>query len=236
LPNKIGVFVCLRSWSFAGTRVNFWYKLAPTNTFLRRTNLPLTDAKLRTLKPRASSFKLSDSEGLYVLVAPDGSKLWRLAYRFLGKQKTLALGRYPDVTLLAARRARDEAKQLLKDGTDPSSQRKVEKRKQSIAAATTFEAIADEWFDENQTRWVKTYASDARTEPPHVLKAHDGRFKGRRSYSDECSFWVESRRSARNGCQSDTPSSLNRLVCFGLDLVGQWRHLGEWHNHQGGYE
>jgi integrase len=121
--------------------------------------MPLTDAKLRSLKPRGAPFKLGDSEGLYVLVTPGGSKLWRLAYRFQGKQKTLALGCYPDVSVLAARRARDAAKQLLKDGTDPSINRKAEKRKKSILATSNFEAVANEWFDKNQSRWVETYSS-----------------------------------------------------------------------------
>src|SRR5581483_1743510 len=67
------------------------------------------------------------SEGLYVLVAPGGSRLWRLAYRFNGKQKTLALGHYPHVSLLNARRARDGAKRLLRAGIDPSVDRKMER-------------------------------------------------------------------------------------------------------------
>jgi len=68
--------------------------------------MSLTDAKLRALKGKAAPFKVSDAEGLHVLVAPGGSKMWRLAYRYNGKQKTLALGRYPVVSLLDARKAR----------------------------------------------------------------------------------------------------------------------------------
>ncbi len=74
--------------------------------------MPLTDAKVRVLKPKNAPYKLSDGEGLYVLVTAGGSRLWSLAYRFNGKQKTLALGKYPAVSLLDARRARDAAKQL----------------------------------------------------------------------------------------------------------------------------
>jgi hypothetical protein len=109
--------------------------------------MPLTDAKLRALKGKAAPFKISDAEGLYLLVAPSGSKMWRLAYRFDGKQKTLALGHYPVISLLEARRARDVAKRLLRDGTDPSTERKAERRRRSIAAANTFEAVANEWFE-----------------------------------------------------------------------------------------
>src|SRR5689334_23952865 len=78
--------------------------------------MPLTDLAVRTCKSDGKPRKISDGGGLYLLVQPNGSKLWRMAYRFLGKQKTLALGQYPAVTLREARRARDRAKkQLAKD-------------------------------------------------------------------------------------------------------------------------
>ena len=125
--------------------------------------MALTDAKLRSLKARVAPFKVSDAEGLFVLVAPSGSKMWRLAYRFNGKQKTIALGHYPDVTLLEARRARDAARQILRDGTDPSDHRKAERRKRAIAADNTFEAVANEWFEANKVGWVETYSSRLRS-------------------------------------------------------------------------
>jgi hypothetical protein len=81
-----------------------------TNTFGSCTNMPITDAKLRVLKSKTAQFKLADAEGLYILVAPGGSKMWRLAYRFNGKQKTLALGHYPVVSLLEAQGARRRQK------------------------------------------------------------------------------------------------------------------------------
>ena len=118
--------------------------------------MPLTDAKLRVLKGKSAPFKVSDAEGLYLLVAPGGSKMWRLAYRFGGKQKALALGHYPTVSLLEARRSRDAAKQLLHDGIDPSVHRKIERRKKAVAAANTFEAVANEWFETYKGRWVDT--------------------------------------------------------------------------------
>ena len=85
------------------------------------TNM-LNDALVRTAKPRQKPIKLSDSGGLHLLIAPHGSKLWHLAYRFGGKQKTLAIGAYPTVTLKAARDKREEAKRLLANGIDPSAQ------------------------------------------------------------------------------------------------------------------
>lgn len=125
--------------------------------------MSLTDAKVRALKAKAAPYKLSDGEGLYVMVTVGGSKLWNLAYRYCGKQKTLALGKYPAVSLLEARRARDAAKQLLLIGTDPSADRKANRRKKSIAVANTFGAIADEWFEINKGRWVETYSSRLRS-------------------------------------------------------------------------
>jgi Arm DNA-binding domain len=88
------------------------------------------------------------------LVPVSGAKLWRLAYRFNGKQKSFALGKNPEVSLLAARRSRDDARRLLLSGIDPSAHPKAARRKRSIAAANTFEAIANVWFQVNKGRWV----------------------------------------------------------------------------------
>src|SRR5262249_14677288 len=90
--------------------------------------MPLSDASARNAKPTARPRKLSDGGGLHLLVRPTGGKLWRLAYRFAGKQKTLALGVYPAVSLAGARSGRDEAKKFLAKGVDPSVQRKIERQ------------------------------------------------------------------------------------------------------------
>jgi hypothetical protein len=76
-----------------------------TNTFRRDTNMPMTDAKIRALKAKNRPYKVSDGEGLHVLIQTNGSKLWRLSFRHLQKQRTLAIGKYPEVSLLDARRA-----------------------------------------------------------------------------------------------------------------------------------
>jgi integrase len=102
----------------------------------------LNDTAVRTAKPCKRPVKLSDSGGLYLLVAPHGSKLWRLAYRFGGKQKTLAMGAYPTVTLKAARDKREEAKRLLANGIDPSMQRRL--YRQNTSTGNTFKAVAAE--------------------------------------------------------------------------------------------
>jgi integrase len=105
------------------------------------TNM-LNDTRVRNAKRADRPIKLSDSGGLHLLIQPNGSKLWRLAYRFGGKQKTLAIGVYPTVTLKHAREKRDEAKRLLADRIDPSTHRRLEKL--TAASGNTFRAVAGE--------------------------------------------------------------------------------------------
>ncbi|RUX03316.1 MAG: site-specific integrase [Mesorhizobium sp.] len=104
--------------------------------------MTLSDTSIRALKAQGTPKKYSDGGGLYLFVPPNGSRLWRLAYGFGGKQKTLALGIYPAVGLAAARRARDEAKALLAAGTDPGRQKKLDRIKSAEAAGNTFASIA----------------------------------------------------------------------------------------------
>jgi integrase len=94
--------------------------------------MPLTDTAIRNAKPGRKPFKLSDGGGLFLLIEPRGSKLWRMAYRHAGKQKTLSFGIYPTVTLADARSRRDTARALLADGTDPALQRKLDKQANKI--------------------------------------------------------------------------------------------------------
>ena len=108
------------------------------------TNMPLKDTSVRNAKPAVTPRKLSDGGGLHLLVPPNGSKLWRLAYRFAGKQKSLALGVYPAVPLAEARSRRDEAKKLLARGVDPSAQRKIDRQIETAATNSSFRAVAGE--------------------------------------------------------------------------------------------
>ena len=101
----------------------------------------LKDISVRSLKPTAKPQKLSDGGGLHLLVQPNGSKLWRLAYRFEGKQKTLALGVYPAVSLSDARTGRDGARKLLARSIDPSAKRKSDRRS---GAGNSFQLVAEE--------------------------------------------------------------------------------------------
>jgi hypothetical protein len=119
--------------------------------------MTLTDKAIRNLKPKDTPYKKSDGEGLYLRVMPEGSKLWRLAYRFAGKQKTMALGSYPVVTLAMAREFKAGAKRLLAQGVDPSAKRKADRR--AAAAARTFGEVADEWFDTKREPEEKSEAT-----------------------------------------------------------------------------
>lgn len=94
--------------------------------------MPLSDAKLRTLKPGLKPAKVADFEGLFLLVQPSGARLWRMAYLFAGKQKVLALGSYPEVSLRDARKAKEAARDLLGAGKDPAHERKLSKIKARV--------------------------------------------------------------------------------------------------------
>lgn len=102
----------------------------------------LTEAAVKAAKATTRPIKLFDERGLYLLVTPEGSRLWRLKYRFEGREKLLSLGAYPDVSLKMARERRDDARRTLVSGTDPSEQRKAAK----AAQADTFKVIAQEWL------------------------------------------------------------------------------------------
>jgi len=104
--------------------------------------MSLTDTLIRQTKPQQKAIKLFDGRGLFLLVTPTGSRCWRLKYRFEGREKLLALGVYPDVPLRLARDRREEARQLVARGIDPSAKRQAEK----ASRADTFEAIAREWL------------------------------------------------------------------------------------------
>lgn len=86
--------------------------------------MPLTDIKVKTAKPMDKAYKLADGGGMYLLVKPNGSKYWRLKYRFVGKEKMLSIGVYPDVSLADARQKRDEARKILAAGGDPGEVKK----------------------------------------------------------------------------------------------------------------
>lgn len=112
--------------------------------------MALTDMAIRAAKPSARLVKVSDGGGLQLWIMPDGAKRWRLAYRFAGGQKVLAIGVYPATGLREAREAREEAKRLLADGKDPSLVKKLAKTAKAAASANTFDAVAAELLDKKR--------------------------------------------------------------------------------------
>lgn len=107
--------------------------------------MKLNDVAVRKAKPEAKPYKLADGGGMYLEVMPNGSKYWRLKYRFQGKEKRLALGVYPDVSLAEARQRRDDARKLLANDTDPGENRKAKKAAGAESAANSFQVVAREW-------------------------------------------------------------------------------------------
>ena len=118
--------------------------------------MPLTDTAIRAVKPTTKATKLFDGGGLYLEVAPSGGKWWRLKYRFQGKEKRISLGTYPAVGLKDARERREQAKKLLAQGIDPSAHKQEAKAAAAAVEqeqATTFEAVAREWFSKKKAAW-----------------------------------------------------------------------------------
>lgn len=128
--------------------------------------MPLTDAAVRNAKPGVkpdgtatpTPYKMGDAGGMYLEVAPTGGKWWRLKYRFGGKEKRLALGVYPSITLAEARKRRDEARRLLTQGIDPGEHRKLTKNTPE-QDADSFEAVAREWHAKFAPTWTAEHAA-----------------------------------------------------------------------------
>ena len=120
--------------------------------------MPLTDVAVRTAKATDKPAKLFDERGLFLLVSPSGGKWWRLKYRFDGKEKLLSLGTYPDTPLRRAREARENARQLVAKGIDPSVQRKATKSAREECAANSFEVVAREWYASHGPTLAPSYS------------------------------------------------------------------------------
>lgn len=131
--------------------------------------MPLTQLEVKNAKPGEKSYKLVDGRGMYLFVNPKGKRYWRLNYRFAGKQKTLALGVFPNVSLADARLKVAEARETLEDGRDPSLERRVAKLTAGIANGNTFRALSEELIIKmerencakvtiDKTKWVFGFA------------------------------------------------------------------------------
>ncbi len=122
--------------------------------------MALTDVKVKTAKPKEKPYKLTDGGGMYLLINANGSKYWRMKYRFAGKEKMLSIGVYPDVSLADAREKRSEARKILSAGGDPGEVKKEEKIARQMIQKNTFEAIAREWHQTKSDRWSLRYRDE----------------------------------------------------------------------------
>jgi integrase len=118
----------------------------------------LTAVEVRNAKPRGKPYKLFDGAGLYLEVTPNGARYWRLKYRFGGKEKRLALGVYPRVSIAEARERRDGAHRLLRDGGDPSALKQAAKREAKLSEGSAFRIVAEEWISKQRSRWQPGHA------------------------------------------------------------------------------
>lgn len=113
--------------------------------------MPLTVKEAQAAAPKEKDYKLSDEKGLFLLIKKNGSKYWRMKYRFQGKEKLLSFGVFPEITLKKAREKRDEARLLLVDGIDPSAHKKAQQASEKLKTANSFQTIAIEWFETQQS-------------------------------------------------------------------------------------
>ena len=120
--------------------------------------ISLSDAKVRNAKPRTKRYKIADGDGLFLFVMPSGGKYWRLRYFFAGKEKLLALGVYPEVSLADARERRAQAKKILAAGNDPGEVKKEAKRILIQQHENTFEVVALEWHENRLGKWTPEHA------------------------------------------------------------------------------
>jgi len=123
----------------------------------------LTELGVHKAKPGSKPKKFTDGRGLYLLLHPNGSKYWRMKYRFMGKEKLLALGVWPSVSLTEARKKRNESKLILKSGADPSMAKKNQKLTQYIRQSNTFGSVTEEWLEIKQKEWKSSYFDDVKS-------------------------------------------------------------------------
>ena len=121
--------------------------------------MALTDLKIRRATPQSKDIWLADEKGLRMLIKTNGSRYWRLSYRYQGKQRTLALGVYPDVSLKMAREERDKAKQLLKQGIDPNQAKREKKNQYLMTNSNTFSVLAEQWWKFEKGKWKEDHAN-----------------------------------------------------------------------------
>ena len=141
---------------------NSKYINAPPTSRIRLPSDKLTELGVRKAKPSSKPKKLSDGRGLFLLLHPNGSKYWRMKYRFMGKEKLLSIGVWPNVSISEARNKRNEAKQLLENGKDPSADKKKQKLGLRESHGNTFGSVTSEWLEIKQKEWKTSYFDDVK--------------------------------------------------------------------------
>ena len=179
--------------------------------------MPLTVLAVENAKPREKAYLLTDGNGLHLVVTPNGNKLWRLRYRFGGKQNMLSLGTFPTIGLAAARSRRDDAQKLIADDVDPSQQRKLDQIARGVASKITFGAIVEEHLEILQEdrpqhpRSART-AGCFRTSPPRSPSGRSPRSRLQKF----CSFYSGSKRPAgakpHDGCAARSAAVFRRAI------------------------
>lgn len=136
----------------------------------------LKDAVCSDAAPREKQYKLFDGDGLYLQVMPTGAKYWRLKYRLAGADKTYAIGVYPEITLSAAREQRDRARAWLREGKDPTLERRCVKARATTEQETTFKVAAEAWYAEVAPTWAPVHRATQRTRLDSDLLPYLGSF------------------------------------------------------------
>lgn len=138
----------------------------------------LSAPQITNAKPKDKDYKLSDGGGLYLLIKVNGAKYWRLKYRMQGKEKILAIGVFPEVSLKEARQTRDSAREQLRNGVDPSVEKMAKRMADTIDQNNRFQTVGLEWFE------VKMAADGDGNRLPHLDKQIDGIFKAKSRRGD----------------------------------------------------
>ncbi len=138
-----------------GVQVSFGNEIPPHPT--EGHSMALNDLTIKNKKPTDKPYKLSDEKGLFLLIHPKGFKYWRFKYRFAGKEKLLAFGVYPDISLADARARRDEARRLIANGIDPGLAKQLAKRANDSVVENSFEAVTREWYAKYAPTWVPSH-------------------------------------------------------------------------------
>jgi hypothetical protein len=142
--------------------------------------MSLTDTSIKAFKPKSTSYRKFDGDGLYLEIAPNGGKWWRLKYRFQGREKRISLGVYPAVGLKDARTRRDEARELLAKGIDPGERKKADKAATQAAtldASLTFEVAAREWYAKKTVALTDGYRKQLLSRLENLLFPYIGKIR-----------------------------------------------------------